>query len=177
MISTGPGHDLIDVVTGTAYSWASTWELGGGNDRIKVHRHLIMDAATTISTGAGDDLVEARLVGELWDGGGWLRLGPGADRLIGFADSHRDRDQAGPDYRIEDEAPHVVGGLGLDALVLPTGVYRVERRRIWSGEACLVLRGIERLEGIAGGAINLEPGTLTVDPSGLASFSPLAAMV
>lgn len=167
-LRTGSGCDVIDVITGGAYLWFATVRMGADDDHLRVRGSLVVGAGAEINLGGGNDHVEATLVGEIWEGGGDLRLGDGDDRYRGFARLYR----YGKQYSSADDAPRVWGGKGSDTMILPRGTYAVGSHQISNGEALLYVNGIEALEGVAGGRFAMVPGVLTVGRDGVATFNP-----
>jgi hypothetical protein len=139
----GDGDDYLRAGGGVVIGDGSV-NMGSNNDTVDVLR-------------GGLDLFTSRV--------NRLDLGSGDDRFIGFAvipDPQQGFDPGGS----------LRGGLGLDTVVLPEGVYRVSRYRINTPETFLPVRSIEFLEGINGGRFPYASGVLTVDSNGIASFAP-----
>lgn len=141
--------------------------MGAGDVHLRVSGSLVVGAGAEINLGTGNDLVEATLVGETWEGGGDLRFGAGDDRYHGFARLYH----FGKRFSSAEDAPRLWGGKGADTLVHPAGTYTVGADQISDGVALLDVHGIEALEGHAGGRFAMAPGGLTVGRDAIAIFN------
>ena len=163
-IDAGEGHDRLLLGNGSLSIALGNVTLGAGRDRLIARGGLrLSDGSCRL--GSGDDLVDVRGGGlDYWDSpSNLLDLGPGNDRMIGFASA--------PDQHPSfDSGAGLRGGKGRDTLVLTTGVYQVVGDRISTADSFLPVAGINVLAGINGGSFAYRPGTLTVDETGVATF-------
>jgi hypothetical protein len=119
------------------------------------------------STGSGDDVVDVLRGGLRYHYSGFdtsrslFSLGPGDDRLIGFAGL--------PGLVNEgiSNTPIVEGRSGLDTLVLPQGTYRIVDSTVSGASSTLEARGFERLAGVTGGELAFADGSYRVDDAGI----------
>ncbi|MFQ6537834.1 MULTISPECIES: hypothetical protein [Aphanothece] len=164
-VSTGTGDDRF-VIEEDLSTDLLRLEMGAGDDELSVLGVMQLYDWSDVNMGAGTDVVDASGGGlDLFenDAGFELNLGEGDDRFIGFA-------AAPPIY--DDFGDGILSGnRGIDTIVLPQGVYTVTPNRISTASTYLPLRGFEALEGINGGRFPYATGVLTVDNSGIASFT------
>lgn len=170
LICAGRGDDLIDVGDGSISApYFGRLDLGPNNDVLIARGGIVLFDGGGVWMGPGDDLIDVRNGGiDNFESGGAINLGPGNDKIIGFA--------AIPDPTLPIDTGGftvggVVGGKGKDTIVLQEGVYEVSNDRISTAETFLPVAGINYLEGINGGRFAFEPGILTVNDQGAASFS------
>lgn len=161
--STGDGNDRIDVGEGQLIAGFGGVSCGSGEDVLIARGGISLSESGGISMGSGNDLIDARNGIENYVYSGNINLGPGDDRVIGFA------------VRPNPGEPIVPGGLfggrGKDTIVLPAGVYEITTDQISTNAAFLSVAGINYLEGINGGRFAYAPGILTVSDQGVATFA------
>lgn len=172
-LSTGPGKDAIRIGSAGVFTGIATIDLGNGNDRLSSQGTLRLTEGG-MTTGKGDDAVDALAGGlDLW-AYGRLALGPGDDLLTGFA-------TAPPESLNDDLIGTVRGGKGTDTLVLPPGRYTVENTapgpgsdpavlKISTADTFLLVSGMNALAGLQGGRERLELGTFVVNDQGIGGF-------
>ena len=175
-LSTGPGRDAIRIGAQGVSTGLASIDLGDGNDRLSSQGTLRL-GESGLTTGQGDDAVDALEGGlDIWFYG-LLSLGAGDDVVTGFA-------TAPPESIDDDLIGMVKGGKGTDTLVLPPGRYTVENRvpspsgkgsdppvlKITTAETFLLVSGMNALAGLQGGRERLALGTFVVNDQGIGSF-------
>lgn len=177
-LSTGPGKDAIRIGSPGVSTGIASIDLGDGNDRLSCQGTLRL-VESGLTTGQGDDAVDALEGGlDLWFYGR-LSLGSGDDVLTGFA-------TAPPNHEAiaTPETGMVSGGKGTDTLVLPPGRYTVESTapatagsespspplKISAAGTFLLVSGMNALAGVTGGRERLQPGTFVVNEQGIGGF-------
>jgi hypothetical protein len=176
LLSTGAGKDAIRIGSAGVFTGIATIDLGDGNDRLSSQGTLRL-GESALTTGKGDDAVDALAGGlDLWTYGR-LSLGAGDDLLKGFA-------TAPPESVDDDLIGMVRGGKGTDTLVLPPGRYTVQHRppspsgdvsdpavlQITTAATFLLVSGMDALAGVEGGRERLQLGTFVVNEQGIGGF-------
>lgn len=170
-VDTGEGDDLINFKDRQGYINAA--EIGGlsmGDGDERLLSPMGIGFSFNHSFGAGDDLIDARggIDTLAPDFNSFIDLGPGDDTLVGCAKYT----YSAADYEFLQELPIVVrGGKGKDTIRLPAGEHIIHANQIISNGSTLGVWGFNYLEGINGGRFAYEPGILTVDNQGVATFA------
>lgn len=173
-ISTEKGNDRIQAGAGGIHADLSSVSMGDGND-ILTSQGILRIGDSTINLGRGDDIIDARRTGFALSYYGFIQLGPGNDRITGFANTQAPSDPTEPGL--------IQGGRGIDTLSLPPGRYTITKpqsdttsysarniSQITGSNGSLLASGINRLEGINGGESNYGFGTFLVNEDGIGGF-------